>query len=305
MGYGRYHDPGQKCWPWYLPWARRRREENLARGTTHGHPSNPSGSKDQKGFISGIWAPFGLPKGLLQSLDPGLSACEVGATSEHIKFVLSAYRAACKLALVRAFGIGQPVNWLWCGHSVGDWAGTGLVRKPCPRAVGIGQPVNWLWCGHSVGDWAGTGLVRKPCPRAVGGYSIRRTGQPVNWLRCGCSVGDWAGTGLVRKPCPRAVAYRAARKLAPMRAFGGRLGWYWAFRKPCPTAVGGALAARKSVLVQWVFALVLALLEWPDLGLSMGTISRRSEHFHFLATQGDQAYWMPASYSARGTPTTA
>ncbi|KAJ7016025.1 hypothetical protein C8F04DRAFT_1246127 [Mycena alexandri] len=199
MGYGRYHGPGQKCWPWYLPWARRRREENLARGTTHGHSSNPSGSKDQKGFISGIWAPFGLPKGLLQSLDPGLSACEVGATSEHIKFVLSAYRAACKLALVRAFAY---------------WA----ARKLAPMRA-FGGRLGWYWA------------FRKPCPRAVGGAL-------------------------------------AARKLALMRAFGGRLGWYWAFRKPCPRAVGGALAARKSVLVRWVFALVLALLEWPDLGLS-------------------------------------
>ncbi|KAJ7024233.1 hypothetical protein C8F04DRAFT_1192652 [Mycena alexandri] len=111
MGYGRYHGPGQKCWPWYLPWARHRRGENLARGTTHGHPSNPSGSKDQRGFISGIWAPFGLPKGLLQSLHPGLSACEVGATSEHIKFVLSVYRAARRSALVWAFG-GQ-LGWYW------------------------------------------------------------------------------------------------------------------------------------------------------------------------------------------------
>ncbi|KAJ7019049.1 hypothetical protein C8F04DRAFT_1198138 [Mycena alexandri] len=106
-GYGRYHGPGQKCWPW----ARRRRGENLAHGTTHGHPSNPSGSKDQKGFISGIWAPFGLLKGLLQSLHPGLSACEVGATSEHIKFVLSAYWAACRSALVWAFG--GRLGWYW------------------------------------------------------------------------------------------------------------------------------------------------------------------------------------------------
>ncbi|KAJ7027289.1 hypothetical protein C8F04DRAFT_1189721 [Mycena alexandri] len=111
--------------------------KSAGHGTSHGPAAGgekiwsvvptatPATPLDQKGFISGIWAPFGLPKGLLQSLHPGLSACEVGATSEPIKFVLSAYWAACRSVLVWAFAY-------WAAHK------SALVRA-------FGGRLGWYW----------------------------------------------------------------------------------------------------------------------------------------------------------------
>ncbi|KAJ7753259.1 hypothetical protein B0H16DRAFT_1459560 [Mycena metata] len=65
--------------------------KNFTCGTSHRvflgqDPQNRRGSKHQKGSISSIWAPFGLSKGLLESPRSGLSASEVGTTSEDIVF---------------------------------------------------------------------------------------------------------------------------------------------------------------------------------------------------------------------------
>ncbi|KAJ7036901.1 hypothetical protein C8F04DRAFT_1180925 [Mycena alexandri] len=103
--------------------------------------------KKSKGPISSIWAPFGLPKGLLESPCSELSACEVGTTSEDINlFAISSgmgirWAIGLVLGLLESPGLGllhtrQPVNGLRGGLPAGDCLGSRLVGEVLAKAIG-------------------------------------------------------------------------------------------------------------------------------------------------------------------------